>query len=363
MENLKSQIMKKLFLLLIGLFLAYTGSSQGCLPQGITFSTQAQIDSFHINYPNCTHIEGNVKIIGTDSINNLNGLSVLTSIGGYLHILDWFPDLTQLTGLNSLTSIGGDLWINSTYLTSLTGLDALTSIGGNLYIYNSNSLTNLSGISSLTSIGGGMNVTSNWSLQSLTGLNALASIGRALDITANIHLISLSGLSGLTSIGGGLIIQYNDSLTSLSGLNNIAASSIDSLVIIVNPSLTTCEVQSVCAYLANPIGTIEIHDNTTGCNNQQEVEAACAAIGVENIPNESTFSLYPNPSSIQITIETSANPTKSQLSISNLSGQQLITCQSTQPKTLMDISSLPSGVYFVRVTNDRTAEVRKFIKN
>jgi len=355
--------MKNLFLLFAGLFLASTGSSQGCLPQGITFSTQAQIDSFHINYPNCTHIEGNVKIYGTDSINNLNGLSVLTSIGGYLQILDWFPSLTQLTGLNSLTSIGGDLWINSTYLTNLTGLDALTSIGGNFAITHSNSLTNLTGIGSLTSIGGFVNITSNYSLQSLTGLNALTSIGGELYITGNYILASLADLSGLISIGGRLTIQCNDSLTSLSGLNNIAASSIDSLVIIVNASLTECEVQSVCAYLANPSGTIEIHNNATGCNNQQEVEAACAAIGIENITKKSAFSLYPNPASNQITVETSSTQTSGQLSISNLSGMQFITRQINESSKILDISSLPNGVYVIRMTNDSTVEVSKFIKH
>ncbi|MCX6285335.1 MAG: T9SS type A sorting domain-containing protein, partial [Bacteroidetes bacterium] len=352
-----------LFLLLISLFLLHAGLSQGCLPQGITFSRQAQIDSFQINYPNCTHILGNVKITGTDSINNLNGLSVLTSIGGYLQILDWFPNLTQLTGLNSLTSIGGDLWINSTYLTNLSGLNALTSIGGNFSITHCNSMTNLSGIASLTSVGGFVNITANYfSLKSLTGLESLSSIQGELYITGNNELSSLSGLSGLSSIRGRLTIQYNDSLSSLSGLNNIAASSIDSLVIIVNPSLTTCEVQSVCAYLANPGGTIEIHDNATGCNNQQEVEAACSAIGVQNITNESPFSLYPNPASTIITIETSTLPTQSQVTVSNLEGQELITLQISGHKTKIDINTLSNGIYFVRLTSDKTLATGKFIK-
>jgi S-formylglutathione hydrolase FrmB len=52
-----------------------------CLPQGITFTNQAQIDNFQTNYPGCTEIEGDVTIAG-DDITNLNGLSVLTSIGG-----------------------------------------------------------------------------------------------------------------------------------------------------------------------------------------------------------------------------------------------------------------------------------------
>ena len=77
---------------------------QSCLPQGITFSTQASIDNFQTNYPNCTQIEGAVTITGSN-INNLNGLNVLTSIGGNLNI-GLNPALTSLTGLNNLTYIG-----------------------------------------------------------------------------------------------------------------------------------------------------------------------------------------------------------------------------------------------------------------
>ncbi len=57
--------------------------SQPCLPSGITFTTQEQIDNFQSIYPNCTEIEGDMIIEGND-ITNLEGLSVLTAIGGFL---------------------------------------------------------------------------------------------------------------------------------------------------------------------------------------------------------------------------------------------------------------------------------------
>ena len=77
---------------------------------------------------------------------------------------------------------------------------------------------------------------------------------------------------------------------------------------------------------------------------------------------ESRLSLYPNPAIDKITIETSSMLTKTKLSISNLSGQELITRQITSPKTQLDISSLPSGIYFVRLKNDKTVAMGKFIK-
>ena len=73
-------------------------------------------------------------------------------------------------------------------------------------------------------------------------------------------------------------------------------------------------------------------------------------------------SIYPNPATDKIAIEISGNPKQSSLSIVNIEGQQLLTRQITEPQTQIDISNLPSGVYFVRVISERTVEVGKIIK-
>ena len=74
--------MKKLSLLIIHLMIFQAALiSQSCLPEGIIFETQSQIDSFQINYPGCTDIEGHVNIQG-DNITGLDGLNVLESVGG-----------------------------------------------------------------------------------------------------------------------------------------------------------------------------------------------------------------------------------------------------------------------------------------
>ena len=57
--------------------------SQPCLPEGITFTTQAQIDNFQVNNPNCTEIEGDV-LIEVNDITNLDGLDVIIAVSGNL---------------------------------------------------------------------------------------------------------------------------------------------------------------------------------------------------------------------------------------------------------------------------------------
>jgi len=126
--------MKKIYLFIFIAFLIQANIySQSCLPEGITFITQAQIDSFQINYPGCSEIEGDVLISGND-ITNLNGLSVLTSLGSNLFI-EGNSSLINLTGLQNITSINGTLRIaDNATLMDLTGMGNLTSIAGSLLI-------------------------------------------------------------------------------------------------------------------------------------------------------------------------------------------------------------------------------------
>jgi Secretion system C-terminal sorting domain len=76
----------------------------------------------------------------------------------------------------------------------------------------------------------------------------------------------------------------------------------------------------------------------------------------------SNLSVFPNPANDKITIEISGKTNESNLAIVNIEGQELIKQKISNRKIQIDISNLPSGVYFVRLTNDKTVEVGKFIK-
>jgi len=365
--NLKSKTMKKLTLILfILIFCQVTSSSQNyvpCLPTGITFNTQNQIDSFQINHPGCTEIIGSVMIDG-DDITNLNGLSVLTAIGGNL-LIDNNTALTTLTGLDNITSIGWGLSISyNDALPSLTGLDNITSIGvgvgAGIGIMGNAALWTLTGLDNVTSIGGGFAIGDNPVLTSLSGLDNLTSIPGLLYIWHCSSLTSLTDLANVTSIGGDLSIIDNDVLTSLMGLDNIDAASIDSLHIYNNNSLSTCEVKSICDYLATPGGIIEINDNATGCNSQQEVEDACEAIGLPDIDFKSEFSIYPNPAKDILTISCDHGLQIDEIIIYNQIGEKVL---HHKPVTQsIDVSMLRQGMYIIEVASGNKRMRGKFIK-
>ena len=77
----KTHLMKKLISITVSTVFAclFVAAQDPCLPDGIFFSTQVQIDNFQTDYPGCTEIEGDVDIYGPD-ITNFSGLNSITSI-------------------------------------------------------------------------------------------------------------------------------------------------------------------------------------------------------------------------------------------------------------------------------------------
>lgn len=145
---LRPIIYVNLLLLLFGLFLSKAYSQNTCLAGGITFSTQNEIDTFSEYYPDCTNILGGVLIVNSN-IYNLNGLSQIQEIGGYLEI--WGNEnLTNLNGLNQLNSLGGTFWLTENpALTSLEALAQLNTVNGQIYIGFNDSLSTLSGLDNI----------------------------------------------------------------------------------------------------------------------------------------------------------------------------------------------------------------------
>lgn len=328
----KSILLISCFLLLTNLY------SQSCLPEGISFSSQEQIDNFQTNYPACTEIEGEVQIFGDDIV-NLDGLNIITTIGGSLRLGNentGCPNLQNLSGLSQLHTIDGDLYIiTCNTLTNLNGLENLTHINGgeltirdNVYLenfsglenlnsalsislefnwslislagleglstlhsldlYHNPSLINLQGLNNVTIINGVLRIEDQGSLVSFSGLNNLSSIDGSLIIAVNSALEEITSLMNLDNMNGILVVYNNNDLTSLSGLDNLPANSISQLNINDNASLSDCSVQSVCDYLADPHGYINIYNNAGACKNAPEIANSCGT-QLSCLPNGNYF--------------------------------------------------------------------------
>src|SRR5690606_24765943 len=123
--------------------------STDCPTGDVVFSSQAEINSFALTYPSCTHILGNVTIEGGNNITNLNALANLTNISGNLTIQN-NTALSNINGLISLINIGGNVTISqNSALQDVNGLNFVTSIGGSLTVSNNTQLTSILGIQNI----------------------------------------------------------------------------------------------------------------------------------------------------------------------------------------------------------------------
>ena len=62
---------KSIIPLLFAILFYFNGHSQSCFPGGITFTSQAEVDNFIIDYPDCTTIEGDITIAEAEAVKEL----------------------------------------------------------------------------------------------------------------------------------------------------------------------------------------------------------------------------------------------------------------------------------------------------
>ena len=189
-EHLRAALV--LFLLSLA---APTLQAQVC--EDVRLQTQAAVDAF-----NCAEVTGYLIIdsypLPTTDIQNLDGLSELTSVEGLLRVFA------------------------HDFLQNIDGLANLTAVGGELHIGGNDALQNLDGLAALDSVGGDLNISYNHALQDIDGLAGLTSVGEGVYIANNPVLQNIDGLLGLTSAGRFLTITENQALSNVDGLANIA---------------------------------------------------------------------------------------------------------------------------------------------
>src|SRR5690606_24939077 len=295
-------------------------SAPQCPEGNIVFSSQAQIDNFILQYPNCTELPGQVRIAGGHNITNLDGLQNIQVIhGGFLIWAN--HGLTSLTSPSvelNLHTIGSTITIyNNSNLTDIDELTSVTTLGGHLYVQHNHSLLNLDGFSNLVNFSSELRVENNSMLQNIDGLSGISGNILSLNIRNNDALITIEPLQNVTKIGylyvignellenldglsnvtqavGSLTIHNNASLNDISGIGAINSNLIFGnaggfntgvgVVITNNPSLSVCNLPTnICTYLAGPKRRT-ISGNLTSCSNEQAAIASCQSCDVPTNP-------------------------------------------------------------------------------
>jgi len=263
------------YICVASLLIPVTAHAVDCIPDDIILASQADIDTFQVDYNSCTNVVGTLwlnkgtftsldglqDIIGiggnleieTSRVSSLSGLSNLVSIGGSLSIRSQLSgSFSSFAGLSSLTSLGSLMIEDSNFITSLSGMTNLTSLGG-LNLFNARVLTNLAGLPAGLDMITDISISSNDSLQSLDGLSPVNGV-LVLTVEDNPNLTSISALAGSVFSGNdwfpplddktpNLQIVDNPKLSSLNGVPVISPlGAFANLVIVNNPLITELSV-------------------------------------------------------------------------------------------------------------------------
>lgn len=349
-----------LFTLLLLLYQSGLLLSQDCLPQGITFHTQAEIDQFPANYPGCHQIKGVVYVMGAD-ITNLDSLHVIQALGASLYI-HFNPQLTSLKGLSNLQAIGTSGLVQSMFITdnpklkNLDGLEQLTTVGGYLDISSNDNLENLNSLSHLRSVGKNFYLQDNVALRNLNGLKSLQSVGDDFLVESSPLLQDLTGLDSLAWIGGSFYIQFNEHLSSLAGL--CAELRIQQfLALTLNLELTDCALPPICRVLKTAPGNFLECSNGPGCAAPAEILGQCQLLAA-SATETTRVNIGPNPFVDYLDFTTENNL---QIKVSDMLGR--VYCQKTiHQQEQLETSHWQTGYYLIEIAHNAVHQTFKFVK-
>jgi len=347
-----------LFALIIACFLSLNTNAQ-CPVFEVTLESQADVDAFANDFPNCTEINGNLRIGTTlagspTNITDISGLSNLTTLNSNLII--WRnPNLSSLNGLQNITSIGASININdNNSLTSFDGLQNVTSIGSNLLIDNNFFLESLDGLQGITEIPGRVYLSNNIRLTDISAMGNITNIGGELDIRINTMLESLNGLGALLSIGEDFILLDNHLLIDINALDH-TMSILGELEIRNNTELSTCDVTSICEYLEIS-NTAIISNNKDDCNSLNTLLTNCESVSTLETENLN-IEIFPNPTSKDFFIKNKNQLKIKEIIIFDVYGKEHLRIQNDFQ--VINVSSLVNGLFFVKLLLEEGELVKK----
>jgi len=289
-------------------------------------------------------------------------------------------NISDLTGIEAFINLR-ELLCQNNNITSLD-VSALTSLTRLVCHDNQLTLLNVTNNINLTTLGlGGTNQISSINLSNNQNLKLLSIDNLPftnLDLSANplieglgikntlLTKVNLQNLSSLKSFyatnalidsldvsaNANLEILVVDSCQNLSYLNvkngnNTAIFYYDSRV---TPNLTCIEVDNVT--WSNSNWTWRDANNVFNTN---------CTVGLAEFKEKTNLSIYPNPTNGYVTIQLDEIPKNVVINIKDVLGKTLKEQKVNSTNTVINVSSLPKGIYYVELVNDSYKYAKKLV--
>ena len=280
-----------------------------------------------------------------------------------------FEDLTSIIFPNSLISIGESAFYKCTGLTSLIIPNSVTSIErwafkgctGLTSLDISNSVTSI-GVSSFSDCTGLTTVTipnsvtsiSESSFSNCTGLTTVTIPNSVITIEqrAFIHCSSLTNVSipnSVTSIG-------NFAFNTCSSLTNVSVNVLDPADITLGISIFTDTLISTGTLTVPTNNSVTAYESARTWKDFGTIVSG--VLSTNNYALENAFSVYPNPVQNTLFVKQKAAQELKNISIYNVVGKQVL----YNTINTVNVSSLSSGLYLVKINTTAGSITKKIIK-
>ncbi|MGV0978682.1 T9SS type A sorting domain-containing protein [Empedobacter falsenii] len=145
----------------------------------------------------------------------------------------------------------------------------------------------------------------------------------------------------------------------VSDLDNLSAAIVKDLEIIENDNVAEISINEKDELVINPLknGTakIKLSFNSNGKVVSQNITISSAVLGTSDL-NKSSINVYPNPVNNVLFIETNE---ASKAEIFAITGTKMTEKTLQKGKNQLDVSSLPKGVYIIKVNNSTFKVIKK----
>jgi hypothetical protein len=292
-------------------------------------------------------ITSDLQISYLDSLESIAPLSSLKYVGEDMELSDLWT-LKNYDGLENLEYVGDDLSLEYNYeVEDYDGFESLWAVGEALELYRGYKVKDLSGFKNLEYIGEDLEIGRMHGLKDLSGMDKLSHIGD-LYFYNNDSLISLNGLEEVTVDTAWVYMYIDDNplLEDIHGISHFDANAINYFRLDNNPSLSLCAIENICTLIDIDQEKLDISENGDGCNSIEEVEIACAIIGVEEL-SESRILIYPNPTSEYIQIEGLEN--RQDIHIQMFDGYGRLIFNASNIQSGIDMSHFLPGIYSMNI--------------
>jgi N-acetylneuraminic acid mutarotase len=133
---------------------------------------------------------------------------------------------------------------------------------------------------------------------------------------------------------------------------------------LLNTSNTIPLRTGAIAFSFGNAGYVSQGENSTGVLTDLWTLNANSYSAVDNYNNENEYlKIYPNPATDNLTIKSSAFTNNQTISVYDIQGQLLLQQPMLKAKTNIDISQFSKGLYSLKVEDDNSYTVKKFVKD